>query len=80
MPELLNTVEPGETEPMPKVSDLSGIKEWQWIIGSGVYVDDVKAMLIDSMLHLGSLFLPDPHCIFDNGLFYPADDCGTAVL
>ncbi|MGD0635355.1 MAG: methyl-accepting chemotaxis protein [Beijerinckiaceae bacterium] len=51
-------VKPGETRPLPKVSYLIGIKEWQWIIGSGVYVDDVKAMLIDSTLHLGSIFLP----------------------
>jgi methyl-accepting chemotaxis protein len=52
------TVKPGETKPLPKLSYMIGIKEWGWIIGSGVYVDDVTAMLIDSALQIGSLFLP----------------------
>ncbi|GAB1692838.1 cache domain-containing protein [Krasilnikovia sp. M28-CT-15] len=34
---------PGTQGPRPKVSFVQGIAAWGWIIGSGVYVDDVDA-------------------------------------
>ncbi|NCT89596.1 methyl-accepting chemotaxis protein [Cellulomonas sp. APG4] len=34
---------PGLEEPQPKVSYVAGYEPWGWIIGSGVYVDDVRA-------------------------------------
>lgn len=33
---------PGEDAPQPKISYVKGFKEWNWIIGTGVYVDDLK--------------------------------------
>jgi methyl-accepting chemotaxis protein len=33
---------PGSTEPVPKISYVKGLKEWEWIVGSGVYIDDVE--------------------------------------
>ncbi|HYS43946.1 MAG TPA: methyl-accepting chemotaxis protein, partial [Geobacteraceae bacterium] len=33
---------PGSTVPVPKVSHVKLVKEWGWVIGSGIYVDDVK--------------------------------------
>ena len=35
---------PGQKEPQPKVSFVKGFKEWNWIVGSGVYIDDIKAI------------------------------------
>ncbi len=35
---------PDETEVQPKNSYVEGFKEWELIIGTGVYVDDVEAM------------------------------------
>ena len=32
---------PGHDQPVPKVSYVKGFKPWGWIIGSGIYVDDV---------------------------------------
>ncbi|HBY19901.1 MAG TPA: hypothetical protein DEG71_02660, partial [Clostridiales bacterium] len=32
---------PGSTEPQPKISYVQLLKEWGWIVGSGIYVDDV---------------------------------------
>ena len=32
---------PGATEPQPKVSYVKGFAPWGWVIGSGIYVDDV---------------------------------------
>src|SRR3990167_5606512 len=34
---------PGSSEPVPKVSYVELFQPWGWIIGSGVYVDDVQA-------------------------------------
>ena len=34
---------PGSEEPVPKVSYVNLVKDWGWVIGSGVYLDDVNA-------------------------------------
>src|SRR3990167_8031379 len=34
---------PGEKEPVPKVSYVKGFAPWGWVVGSGVYVDNVTA-------------------------------------
>ncbi|MBL8697102.1 MAG: cache domain-containing protein [Alphaproteobacteria bacterium] len=34
---------PGASEPVPKISYVRGFAPWGWIIGSGVYVDEVAA-------------------------------------
>lgn len=36
---------PGHDEPMPKISFVKEYKPWNWILGSGVYVDDVEARI-----------------------------------
>jgi len=43
---------PGQEEPVPKISYVKGFQPWGWVLGSGVYVDDLKA---DFMDHLWSL-------------------------
>jgi len=35
---------PGFEEPVEKVSYVKGFKPWGWIIGSGIYIDDVDAI------------------------------------
>lgn len=35
---------PGKDEPQPKISYVKGFELWQWVIGSGIYVDDLEAM------------------------------------
>ncbi len=34
---------PGRSEPAPKVSYVKGFPAWGWVIGSGIYIDDVDA-------------------------------------
>lgn len=34
---------PGAAKPVDKISYVKLIKEWNWVVGSGIYVDDVKA-------------------------------------
>jgi len=35
---------PGSPQPQPKLSYVVGFAPWQWVIGTGVYVDDLDAM------------------------------------
>ncbi|TMH09418.1 MAG: hypothetical protein E6H65_16100, partial [Betaproteobacteria bacterium] len=35
---------PGSTEPEPKRSYVKGFAPWGWVVGSGVYVDDVLSV------------------------------------
>jgi methyl-accepting chemotaxis protein len=42
---------PGASEPVPKTSYVQLFAPWGWIIGSGVYVDDVVAEFRQQMMH-----------------------------
>ncbi|MDT0165674.1 methyl-accepting chemotaxis protein [Actinotalea sp. AC32] len=44
---------PGAEAPQPKVSYVTGYEPWGWVIGSGVYVDDVRAAALGEALALG---------------------------
>ena len=47
----------GQTEPKPKRGYVIGIPEWQWIVGSGVYVDDVDEAVKKAALSYGLMSL-----------------------
>lgn len=36
---------PGFKEAQPKISYIEAFKEWGWIVGTGVYVDDIEALV-----------------------------------
>lgn len=38
---------PGSPNPEPKISFVRQFKPWKWIVGSGVYVDDVEAAIAE---------------------------------
>ena len=40
---------PGLDNPAPKISYVKGFEPWQWIIGSGIYIDDVQTQYIASI-------------------------------
>lgn len=47
----------GQEEPKPKRAYLTSVPEWQWIVGTGVYVDDIdeavkQAVIKDTLLSL----------------------------
>ena len=35
---------PGATKPVPKLSYVKGFENWGWVIGTGIYIDDVDAL------------------------------------
>jgi methyl-accepting chemotaxis protein len=37
---------PGEEAPVPKISFVKLFDQWEWIIGSGIYIDDVEKEII----------------------------------
>jgi PAS domain S-box-containing protein len=38
---------PGNAEPAPKISFLKGIPDWEWMVGTGVYVDEMEPAIAD---------------------------------
>ncbi len=42
---------PGEEQPQPKISYVKGFKPWGWIVGSGVYVNDLNALFWEHATH-----------------------------
>ena len=48
---------PGFDRPVEKVSYVEGVDEWGWLIGSGVYIDDVDALFYAKLLTLGGAVL-----------------------
>ncbi|MBF0417964.1 MAG: cache domain-containing protein [Magnetococcales bacterium] len=47
---------PNMEEPQPKISYVKGFEPWQWIIGTGLYVDDVETEFrLKSMRFLGAI-------------------------
>lgn len=40
----------GETESTPKMTYVKGFEPWQWIIGTGIYIDDLNA-IINTLLY-----------------------------
>ncbi len=41
---------PGQSEPVAKVSFVKGFAPWGWIVGSGVYIDNVQQTMNDRMI------------------------------
>ena len=41
---------PGGSEPFPKFSHVKGFQPWQWVIGTGAYVDDVDDQYTTSVM------------------------------
>ncbi len=46
---------PGHDAPVPKVSFVKGIDAWGWVVGSGIYVDDVDAQFRRDVVAQGSI-------------------------
>ncbi|KAA5604877.1 HAMP domain-containing protein [Roseospira marina] len=44
---------PGEQEPAPKISYAKEYEPWGWLVGSGIYIDDVNAVFWDSLIEFG---------------------------
>jgi len=36
---------PGETTPLPKITFIKGIPDWEWMVGAGVYVDEIDKII-----------------------------------
>ena len=49
---------PGASEPVPKISYVELFQPWGWIIGSGVYVDDVQAEFKSQALKALAIGIP----------------------
>jgi methyl-accepting chemotaxis protein len=48
---------PGEPKPVPKISYVKLFPEWGWIVGSGIYVDDVEREIATATYVVGGVVL-----------------------
>ncbi len=49
---------PGEEEPQPKVSYVAGYEEWDWVVGSGLYVEDLDGAVRGELVTMASWSAP----------------------
>jgi methyl-accepting chemotaxis protein len=52
-----NWPKPGVEAAQPKISFVKGFAPWGWVIGSGVYVDDIRASVMTAALSQGAIVL-----------------------
>jgi len=55
---------PGQEQPVGKISYVKGYAPWGWVIGSGVYVDDVTAAFRSSAIAALSITVPVALSVF----------------
>jgi methyl-accepting chemotaxis protein len=48
----------GQSTPQPKISYAAAVPEWGWVIGTGLYVNDLQSALIGRLIGLSEIFLP----------------------
>ncbi len=48
----------GGTVPLPKISYAAAVPGWNWVIGAGFYIDDLRAAMIDQLVSVSEIFLP----------------------
>ncbi|MBI3776341.1 MAG: methyl-accepting chemotaxis protein [Gammaproteobacteria bacterium] len=48
---------PGAEQPVAKISYVMGFEAWGWLVGSGIYVDDVNAIFWNNVAKMGFAFL-----------------------
>jgi methyl-accepting chemotaxis protein len=48
---------PGFDDPQPKISYVQGFRPWGWVIGSGIYVNDVQEAFYRRALQIGGIVL-----------------------
>jgi methyl-accepting chemotaxis protein len=48
---------PNYKDPVPKISYVKGFEPWGWIIGSGIYVDDVNALVKKEVLKIAVVLI-----------------------
>ncbi|MCW0234345.1 MAG: methyl-accepting chemotaxis protein [Ferrovibrio sp.] len=46
---------PGSEKPVPKISYVKGFAPWGWIIGTGIYVDDIETIFLRELTINGSI-------------------------
>ncbi len=48
---------PGLEEPVRKISYVKGFEPWGWVVGSGIYIDDVDTMFMQSVRELAIILV-----------------------
>jgi len=60
----------GDTRPVPKVSFVKAFQPWGWMVGNGVYVDDVASAIAGNRLRVGLLLAAATVLALVNGALF----------
>jgi methyl-accepting chemotaxis protein len=71
---------PGASEPQPKISFVKGFSPWGWVIGSGVYLDEVNAAVRSMTIELGTIALAIAALVIGLGLLVGRSITGPIKL
>ncbi|MGP0061376.1 MAG: methyl-accepting chemotaxis protein [Beijerinckiaceae bacterium] len=52
-----DVAKPGETEPKPKLSYIASFKPWEWIVGTGIFIDNIDAKVNSAFLQTAGIGL-----------------------
>ncbi|MDO6526475.1 methyl-accepting chemotaxis protein [Motilimonas sp. 1_MG-2023] len=48
---------PGFEEPVDKISFVKGYQPWGWVIGTGIYLDDVQGLFLEMVYKVSAVFM-----------------------
>lgn len=69
---------PGQSAPVAKSSYVKAFKPWGWVVGSGVYIDDIDALFYSNMLESLGFFIAVMVVIFIV-IVWIRNDLNTAI-
>ena len=49
-------IRPNTTNPIAKLSHVRQFSEWGWIVGTGIYIDDIDALFSEMLAQLAIAF------------------------
>ncbi len=64
---------PGKEKPQPKISYVAGYPDWDWVVGTGVYIDDVDDAFFQQAVIFAVLFVVIVSLIVAFALFVGRD-------
>jgi len=70
---------PGDTTPLPKISYVKLVAPWGWVIGTGLYTDDVRSAFLSTAALEGLAVLLIVIVVFGAAYFITRDSSATLI-
>jgi methyl-accepting chemotaxis protein len=76
---------PGQNDPVPKISYVKGVSDWGWVVGTGIYMDDVdtifraQAMLVSLVVMGIMVVVAGVSFMVSRGVIWPVHQLTEAM-